>query len=63
MFQQFFRTVQPSNSNSSVGEEVVNPYMNISEKLQNIMDKSKGAEKCSNTEGNKHFAEELVIFE
>ena len=38
-FQRLLITVQPSNSSSSEGEEVVDSYMNLSEKLQNIMDK------------------------
>ena len=48
MFQQFFRTVQSSNSSSSEGEEVVNPNTTLSEKLHNIIGKRNEAEKCSN---------------
>ena len=62
MFQQFLSAVQPSNSSSIEGEEVVDSNRTLSQKLQNIMDKCNEAEKYSNTEGNKHFSEELVIF-
>ena len=37
--------------------------MTLSEKLQNIIDKCNEVAKCSNTERNKHFAEELEVFE
>ena len=46
MFQRLFSTVQPSNSNSSKGEEVMDSNMTFSEKLQNIMDKWSETEKC-----------------
>ena len=52
MFQRLFSTIQPSNSSSIEGEEVVNPNISLSAKLQNIMDKSNEAKKCSNTEWN-----------
>ena len=38
MFQLLFRAVQPSNSNSSEDEEVVDSNITLSEKLQNFMD-------------------------
>ena len=62
-FQRLFSTVQPSNSSSSEGEEVVDSNMNLSEKLQNIVDKYNKAEKCSNAERNQRFAKELAVFE
>ena len=55
MFQRFLSTVQPSNSSSSEGEEVVDSNRTLSEKLQNIVDKCNKAEKCSNAERNQRF--------
>ena len=55
--------MQPSNPSFSEGEEVVNPNMTLSEKLQNIMDQCNEAEKCSNTEHNQHFEKEIAVCE
>ena len=54
IFRRFLSTVQPSNSSSSEGEEV-DSNRNLSEKLENIMDKCNEAEKCSNVERNQCF--------
>ena len=61
MFKRFLSTAQLSNSSSSEGEEAVDSNMNLSEKLQNIMDKFTAAKKCSNTERNQHLAKGLAI--
>ena len=63
IFQRFLSTVQPSNSSSSEGEEVVDSNMTLSEKLQNIVDKCNKAEKCSNAERNQRSTKELAVFE
>ena len=62
-FQRFLSAVQPSNSSSSEGEEVVDSNRTLSEKLENIMDKCNEAEKCSNTERSQYFSKELTVFE
>ena len=62
IFQRFLSTVQPSNSSSSEGEEVVDSNMTLSEKLQNIMNKYNEAAECSNTERNQHFAKKTSGF-
>ena len=61
MFQRFLSTVQPSNSSSSEGKEVVDSNMTLSEKLQNIVNKCNKAEKCSNTERNQRFEKKAII--
>ena len=63
IFQRFLSTVQPSNSNSSEGEEVVDSNITLSDKLQNFIDKCNEAENCSNTERNQHFVKEPMVFE
>ena len=63
IFHRFLSTIQPSNSSSSEGEGVVDSNMNLSEKLQNIVDKCNRAEKCSNAERNQRFGKELAVFE
>ena len=62
IFQRFLSTIQPSNSSSSEGEEVADSNMNLSEKLQNIVDKCNKAEKCSNAKRNQRFAKQLAVF-
>ena len=63
IFQRFLSTIQPSNSSSSEGEEVVDSNMALSEKHQNGVDKCNEFEKCSNGERNEQFAKELAVFE
>ena len=55
MFQRFLSTVQPSNSSSSEGKEVVDSNMTLSEKFQIIVKKCNNTEKCSNAERNQRF--------
>ena len=62
IFQRFLSTIQPSNSSSSEGEEVADSNMNLSEELQNIVEKCNKAEKCSNAKRNQRFAKQLAVF-
>ena len=63
MFQRLFSTIQPSNSSSSESEEIVDINMNLSEKLQTIMNKCNEDENFSNIERSQHIVKELAVFE